>query len=676
MAVITGYNGVNDRLEGTVDNDSISGLSGNDTLIGGAGRDTLFGGDGDDIIDTAGYAGGFGSRSQDDLVDGGAGFDQVSLDYSDLVWVGSEKPIAITMTFSTIAFQIQIDGYVGASISGCEQLSIALADGNDYVVSGAGADFIAANGGKDTIDGGAGDDIVTDEDGKFLLKGGDGSDQVRFNWTMRTGDLRFDLASGAGKANGAVIGEATGFESLVMYSGAGNDKFTGGDLADSLSAGNGNNTLDGAGGADWIYAGDGTDRIFGGAGSDTIGAGAGADYIDGGADIDYLYGGAGVDHILGGDGNDVIDGGEAFVADSDVIDGGGGDDIVRLATNKDAFVAGAATVTGGAGTDTLYWYGGFKAAGTLDVSGGSSAVPGGGSISGFERYFISGSLGDDRIITGALNDTVNGSNGSDSAEGGAGDDMLIGGSGADTLVGGLGADTFFSYVDFYSGSNDAGVNVLSGGDGDDRLFAQAGDKVDGGAGIDTLSYAWDFVDGANVNLKAQAKASAAVPITGIEILEGSNWGDTLVGSDAADDIRGGGGIDAINGGKGNDTIWGSVGADDIKLGKGRDTLVIFQLWEGGDTIRDFDPTQDHIRLDGFWRIIPAGALDPGRLFLGEWEGTPTSTIAGAQFFYDTGDGELWIDWDGTGGTYAASLACTFLGAPAITASDFSVSLIG
>jgi hypothetical protein len=60
----------------------------------------------------------------------------------------------------------------------------------------------------------------------------------------------------------------------------------------------------------------------------------------------------------------------------------------------------------------------------------------------FNVNLISGTSGDDTLLTGETNDTVSGGAGNDIINTGDGNDTLIGGAGNDTLTGGAGADTF------------------------------------------------------------------------------------------------------------------------------------------------------------------------------------------------------------------------------------------
>ena len=120
--------------------------------------------------------------------------------------------------------------------------------------------------------------------------------------------------------------------------------------------------------------------------------------------------------------------------------------------------------------------------GAIDVQGGA----------GDDQVRIDESEGafTDDVITldgGPGDDTLTGGSGSDVLDGGSGDDVLRGGDGDDVLIGGSGDDQ----VDGGRGSDTASL-----GSGDDRFTWDPGDgsdAVDGGAGNDTLVF-----DGSNV----------------------------------------------------------------------------------------------------------------------------------------------------------------------------------
>ncbi|PHV07845.1 hypothetical protein CSQ96_08110 [Janthinobacterium sp. BJB412] len=104
---------------------------------------------------------------------------------------------------------------------------------------------------------------------------------------------------------------------------------------------------------------------------------------------------------------------------------------------------------------------------------------------------IIGSAGDDVVVVGAFNATIDGGLGddaitasttADSLSGGAGDDTITGGGGNDTILGGAGDDTL---------NVGAGTVSVDGGAGDDVVVVgttlSAGDIVVGGAGNDILA---------------------------------------------------------------------------------------------------------------------------------------------------------------------------------------------
>lgn len=288
--------------------------------------------------------------------------------------------------------------------------------------------------------------------------------------------------------------------------------------------------------------------------------------------------------------DDVVDGtaiGEALVgqANRDIIRGFGGNDVL-------SGLAGDDQLDGGDGNDTLH-----------------------------------GGDGNDELLGGTGNDTINGDAGIDVLAGGDGDDLLNGGLGNDTLTGGLGQDGVRAAgTDSWRGFTAAG---LVGGDGDDRLDGGDGDDyLDGGLGADQLVGGLGF-DGASyvgstaavsVNLAtgtATGGAAQGDTLSGIELVQGSNFADTITGSTLSDVIHGGAGNDTLRGGAGNDFLLGGDGDDVLDAesgndyldgGAGNDTLMggadndtyYIARKQGNDRIRNFDSTGsnfDHLALD-------------------------------------------------------------------------------
>ena len=102
------------------------------------------------------------------------------------------------------------------------------------------------------------------------------------------------------------------------------------------------------------------------------------------------------------------------------------------------------------------------------------------------------------------------------------------------------------YVEGLGGNDE----IFAGG-GDDQIVGGTGaDTLDGGADIDTLSY-YNSASRVAVNLAAnlaQFGDAQGDIISGFENLVGSNFNDTLFGTDAANVISGYSGNDVIKGG--------------------------------------------------------------------------------------------------------------------------------
>lgn len=255
----------------------------------------------------------------------------------------------------------------------------------------------------------------------------------------------------------------------------------------------------------------------------------------------------------------------------------------RLLLTIDLRLAGTAQDTSGAGLDTLI--------GIENVMGGSGddtiTGDGGGNI-------LSGDAGNDWLFGGE---------GDDILDGGACNDALIGGNGTDTVThasatagvsvimwlcgfqptGGAGADAHSS-IEIFVGSryDDSFISndfdhVLKGGAGNDGLYGMGGsatllgglgdDRLDGGFGIDTVSYA-DIIGDVTVDLarfdRQDGGGAGADVLIGLENLVGGSGNDTLYGARYTN---------VIHGGAGNDTIYGRGGIDNLTGGEGDDVLV-------------------------------------------------------------------------------------------------------
>jgi Ca2+-binding RTX toxin-like protein len=522
-------------------------------------------------------------------------------------------------------------------------------DGRTIVGTKEG-DTLTGTSGDDSIDSLEGDDVVSGLDGADVIKGGDGLD--------------------------------------FLYGDSGDDVVAGGNDDDHLSGGDGNDRLLGDSGNDILSGESGKDELSGGDGNDSLDGGDEDDWLDGGDGEDFLHGGLGSNILKGGLGNDHI------VADStdwaQWIDGGDGDD--RIAHT---YRHHSSTITTGSGRDTIELFRADLGKAAIVVTDFTPGAEGDilrlsgeeGSLlsllsgwddssnpfgSGFLRleqgdygtlfqwdrdgegrqwdwetlvvfektdaraftdfnfagYHPGGWMvgqkivgtGEDEILVGtAGDDSIEALGGSDSAFGRAGADLLYGGDGADFLYGDAGGDTL------YGGNQD---DSLSGGEGHDSLSGESGN----------------------------------------DILSGELGDDWLSGGDGNDGLDAGDGDDRLEGGGGQDILAGGLGADRLSGGLDADVFVIHSASSGVDEITDFASGDDKFRISagGFGGGLVAG----GAVSL--VSGTnPTASAATGQFLYDSDDGRLLWDADGTGSGMAV-LVATLGNLPSLAASDFLV----
>jgi len=461
-------------------------------------------------------------------------------------------------------------------------------EGNDRLFGGTGNDTLYGNGGNDLLDGGSGNDYLDGGSGNdsYLFRRGSGYDTIYNSDSsagrvdtlqlegLNIGDVRLDkwsddfvvVIKDSGewiKVSSFFYSDSYKLDAVQFADGTRWDRATllaqemnlvGGSGNDSLSGRNGGpNALYGNDGQDALNGGNGNDRLFGGTGNDTLYGNGGNDLLDGGSGNDYLDGGSGNDTASYTD------------APSGVT--------VSLAT-------GAAQVTGGAGTDTL--------ASIENLTGSSH------------------------------NDNLTGNSAANLLDGGAGADTLIGGDGSDTYyvdnVGDLvietnavlatgGDDTVCSSLAAYTlTANVETLRLVATGAADgtgnslnNTLYAGAGNNVlDGGAGIDTVSYS---LAAAAVTVSLAISAAQATGGSGSDTLVNI---ENLVGSAYADRLTGDGLANRLNGGAGNDTLNGGVGADTLIGGDGSDIYYVDNV---GDSVVELaDEGNDIIYSSISWTL--------------------------------------------------------------------------
>jgi Ca2+-binding RTX toxin-like protein len=231
----------------------------------------------------------------------------------------------------------------------------------------------------------------------------------------------------------------------VLRGGAGNDRLLGGLVGNELHGDAGDDVLEGGPGDDLVAGGIGADEIHG----DPIGT----DPDRGGLDLtSYKFRTNGVRVTPDDVANDGEPGeGDNVFSDVEIVEGGQGDDRLRMAN---VFFGG---LLGGPGDDVLV---GTTSRNFLEVLFGDA----GNDVlrSGPTDAIASGGRGDDVLRMGSGSDAAWGDRGRDLVQGQDGPDTLYGGLGHDRLVGGEGRDTLFAH--------DRRLDRLFGGPDRDRGF--------------------------------------------------------------------------------------------------------------------------------------------------------------------------------------------------------------
>jgi Ca2+-binding RTX toxin-like protein len=202
-----------------------------------------------------------------------------------------------------------------------------------------------------------------------------------------------------------------------------------------------------------------------------------------------------------------------------------------------------------------------------------------------------GSLGNDLVCGGPGDDLVHGGRGNDAVDGGPGVDRVIGDLGDDKVLGGPGE------ADEVAGS--LGIDTLNGGPGDfDLVHGDYGyDRMDGGPGKgDIASFATSVAGGRGAGVwvslrKHRARGDGHDRLFRLESIEGSAFGDRLVGNGRANVIDGGPGNDKLRGGGGADELNGGQGRDRCQGAKGRTTSCGREAPPGASAYVEFDATR-------------------------------------------------------------------------------------
>ncbi|WP_280956440.1 beta strand repeat-containing protein [Ciceribacter lividus] len=476
------------------------------------------------------------------ILDGGAGNDVYVIGNQGVTITeaagGGDDEIRTSLTTYSMANYANVErltytGTLGATLTG-----------------NAGDNVITGGNGNDTLIGGAGADV---------LDGGDGTDTA--SYSNATSAVTINLKTGV------YTGDAAGDTYISIERIAGtqyDDTFVSGSETVYFIGGNGLDTVDystsGAAVNVNLVTGTGTGGDAQGDQFNQIERVVGSDYDD-------TLTSSTVGHsLLGGEGNDIYVVGNAGVTVTEAA-GAGVDEVRTVLT----------TYTLGDNLDNLTYTGGANFAGNgNDLANVITSQGGKDTLYGF--------AGNDTFIGGDAGDLIYGGDGSDTSSYYNSDDAVFIDLQAATATGGYAQGDVLnsienlvgsSFDDTLAGNADAnrlyglsGIDTISGGAGNDWIDGGAGaDVISGGDGIDTLSYGTSS-GAVSVNLISGVHTGADAAgdtFSGIEIIVGSNYGDTFVAD----------GTTSIYGGEGDDTYIVDVAGG----------VIVEELDGGIDTVR-------------------------------------------------------------------------------------------
>lgn len=441
--VVTGRAG-DDILLGENDDDSLVGGAGSDILLGGGGADTLLGGAGRDLL-----LGGAGR----DLLYGGAG-DDLLIGGSDADTLQGGDGNDILVGLETLPSGLadanldDLDAELLALVQ--ERYGSAVSDRFGPRLTGAVFSADADTPPRpDFLTGGNGDDLLIGDFGDVMV-GGDGTDQFVVVHTPGAAPVEIrdltpgeDIVVDLGTAPGTISVASDGTDGFVLLD----------DAIVAIARGvTDTATLEAAlvvdrappPADDRIQFGDSTAQaLTGGPRDDLILGAGGADTLSGGPENDILLGEGGSDLIEGGPGRDILLGGAA----NDTLVGGAGED----------------WLVGGAGDDVVY---GGEGDDLIWGSSGENALYGGNGNDIISSLDPRGNLTPAYNLAG-LNEPI--------------DEFLAERYGAD-IADSLRLRVLDSVLSNTPGNTE--FDVVYGGDGNDEFFADLGDEIVGGAGVD------------------------------------------------------------------------------------------------------------------------------------------------------------------------------------------------
>ncbi|WP_287627446.1 MULTISPECIES: Calx-beta domain-containing protein [unclassified Microcystis] len=557
--------------------------------------------------------------------------------------VEPHETIGITLTSGTsytIGTTAAVIGTITNDDADTNNNELIGGSGNDNLGGLAGNDTIIGNAGNDTLNGGAGVDsligntgndtyIIDDLNDVIVENANEGTDTVQTS-------INFDLT-------------ATNLENITLL-GTDNLNATGNSFNNTLIGNDGDNRLQGLAGNDNLDGKAGNDTLVGGAGNDTYTIDAGDTIVEN-----------------PNEGTDAVKAGFSYILANNLenltllatgnIDGTGNSSNNSLTgnngNNRLEGLAGNDNLNGGLGNDTLV---GGSGNDNYTIDGGDTLIEnlneGTDTVTASFTYTLGDNL-ENLNLSGnaAINGTGNTLN--NSLNGNSGNNLLLGLEGNDSLDGKAGNDT------------------LEGGAGDDTYTIDVGDTIteNANAGTDTVKVGF-----ASYTLTTNFEN---LTLTGTLAINGTgnSSNNLLTGNNAANTLTGLDGNDTLLGGSGNDTLVGGNGNDILTGGSGLEQFVLNAPGTGIDSITDFKVIDDTLVVSAsqFGGGLTLGtAIDSSQFRIGA--GATTATTADHRFIYNSTNGALFFDADGSATTAMAIQLATLSPQLALTAGDFIVGV--
>ena len=392
-----------------------------------------------------------------------------------------------------------------------------------------------------------------------------------------------------------------------------------------------------------------------------------------------------IENAMAGDGNDSLNGNAADnvlygMRGNDSLDGAGGDDELVGGEGDDQ-------LDGGLGTDTAV-FSGLRASYLVTSLDGVTTVTGANGIdqlSGIEYLRF-----DDLLIADpsappeeldlqspALTSFTPADNSSNVALAASlvlqFDESVQAGSGSVDIYAGA---TLWRSIDIQDATQvsinestvtiDPGINLAYGTQYHVLVDAGALQDLSGNAyaGLsDSTVFDFSTLSAPPTTLNGDARANTLRGTAGADRIFGFAGNDTLSGLAGNDSLDGGSGNDSLNGGLGNDTLTGGTGKD----------LFVFNTTQGADNIDQvvgFNVLDDTIQLENngiFSALTRTGTLSADAFTIGA-----AATLATQRIIYDSSNGQVFYDADGSGAGAQVQFATLSAISGAVTRQDFMV----